>query len=296
MTRPVRPTSMPTHRAVVTLLVTLTLSVTALAGCGSEQVAGRDSPETSTSTTSTTSSTSIEHPGGADEMVLRIDVAGGLVPPPYAFTRQPSLLLLGDGRVLLPDDPDDPGVTVVGARLTGLRVVRADEPQVQRVLELANGHGLLEAPPSYDAAGPEISDAPTTTLTVTADGVTRRHAAYALADETTEVGARAELAAFVAEAIGLFADEPSVAYEPGRLGLRVEPFGGEPDARSTVVGWPSSDVDLAAVAGCTVVPADGLTDALAAADSTTYFRQHDVVFEVAAVALLPGETECRDGF
>ncbi|CAN5415739.1 hypothetical protein BH11ACT8_BH11ACT8_35100 [soil metagenome] len=259
---------------------------------GSSQVPGTPSSDVSSA------SSGIEHATGADDVVLRVFVGGGFVAADYAFTNQPSLLVTGDGRVFLP--AADEGVD--GQRLASLRVVQGDEDTIQQVLALAQEHGLLSKPPSYeDTSGPLISDAPTTSVLLNAAGGSFEHDAYALsfgAGSPTEAeqGDRAELAAFIDEATALFADTESSPYEPSRLRLRAEAFGGEPGNRSTVVAWPSVEppVDLASVAdsGCVAVPAEGLVDALSSADFSTYFRQGGEVYTVSAAAVLPGEEPC----
>ena len=216
------------------------------------------------------------------------------MPASYSFINQPDLLLTGAGRVFLPAAGrgfDD--------RLLTMDVVSVDEQTVQQLLALAEEHSLLQDAPSYeDLDGPMISDAPTTMVTINADGGTWQHDAYALAmfDDQQETGKRGELAAFIADATELVDDEPSAPFEPSELRLFVEPFGGEPDNRSTVDAWPAPGVDLDSIDGCTVVAAAGLTEALGKADFNTYFRQDDAVYAVSAAAVLPGDDRCPDEF
>lgn len=287
----------------------VTLLALGLGACGERTADGASStgPGSAPSTTSSeapvatpTDPPAIAHPTAPDEVVLRIVTGGGYVAASYAFTNQPTLLLLGDGRVVLPDATDP---NVDGKRLSSLHVVQADEATVQQVLALAEQHHLLQRPPSYDDRdNPIVSDAPTTVVTVTADGVTRDHAAYALDlfDQQAETGKRAELADFIAQVSDLFADAPSTPYVPTELRLLVQPYGGEPGKHSTVVSWPGSrsdsGVDLAATTGCVTASAAGLVDALSAADFTTYFGQDGVVYDVSAAALLPDETGCPAEF
>jgi hypothetical protein len=60
----------------------------------------------------------------------------------------------------------------------------------------------------------------------------------------------------------------------------------------TVVDWPAdAGVRLADAATCTVVPADGVGDALAAANQLTFFTDADVTYQVLAKPILSG-TAC----
>lgn len=272
-----------------------TLALLLLAGCGGPDEPAADprsDPSTGDAATGADADADaqaggIDHPTGADDVVIRIASGGGLVPVEQAATRQPTLLLTGDGRLLLPpteagsDGPRTP-------RLVPMQVARVEEDQVQALLALAAGAGLLSAPPDYrDSGGPQVTDAPTTTVTLAAAGGTWEHEAYALGfDRGTE--ARRALRTFVdaaSEAVTGLATEPFAAPE---VALLARPT----DRAGTVVDWPADDVVLAEVGDCSVVPAGGLVDLLSASGSDTAFRQGGAVYSVAGAEVLPGDEPC----
>jgi hypothetical protein len=117
----------------------------------------------------------IEHPQGADELVLRVVTGGGLVPPEYALRELPGFSLYGDGRLVV----RGPEILIYpGPALPNLVQRQVGEEGVQALLAAADEAGLLGPSRHYDFPG--IADAPTTTFTVVADGEQRVVSAYAL--------------------------------------------------------------------------------------------------------------------
>ncbi|CAN5271592.1 hypothetical protein BH09ACT12_BH09ACT12_32900 [soil metagenome] len=263
-------------------------ALTLLAGCGGQAAtdvaadpAGSPSATEPGSPSESPGAASIEHPTGADDVVLRIESGGGMVPIEYAVTVQPSLLLTGDGRLFR-----QPG-TRVDARLIAMTVSRLDEAQVQELLGLADDAGLLDTPPDYtDTTGPQIADAGTTTVTVAARGETWRHEAYALAPEGGP--ARIALSEFIDDSTALVADVISEPFVPREVALYVQPT----DLERDVVAWPADGVDLAKTSGCEVAPAEGLVELLSSTRITTSFRQDDALYSVSATEVLPGDQPC----
>lgn len=224
----------------------------------------------------------IAHPTGADDVLLRIETGGGFAPVEYTFTRQPTLLLTGDGRLFVPPD----GSTA--ARLIPVEVAQLDEAQVQEMLGLAADAGLLATPPDYtDTDGPQVADAPTTTVTLTTSDGTWRHEAYALgfADDSD---ARIVLSGFVDSALEAVADVPTTRFEATEVALFVQ----ETDLDKDVVDWPVDDVVLADVNGCEVVPADGVAETLSGTGPVVSFAQEGGLYSVAGAEVLPGSTPC----
>lgn len=224
----------------------------------------------------------IEHPTGQDDVVLRIESSGGLRPVDYAFTEQPSLLLTGDGRLLVPPTAGTP------ARIVAMDVATLDEEQVQQLLDLAEDAGLLATPPDYtDTTGPQVADAQTTTVTVSAGGATWTHEAYALGFGE-QGGARAELSDFVDAAAALVADLEVESFEPAEVALLVQPT----DLEQEVAEWPLDGVVLADAASCLVVPAEGVVEVLLDAGPVTSFRQGGALYSVSGAEVLPGASPC----
>lgn len=135
--------------------------------CGSSS--GSPSPTPS----STPDPGTIDHPTGADEIVLRLEEGGGLVPMEFFATAAPSFTLYGDGTVLFHDPTWQPPAgagSVIPAR--PFLIARLDEGQIQELLAFALGPGgLAVAKPHYDPGN--LADAPTATFTITAGGTTK---------------------------------------------------------------------------------------------------------------------------
>ena len=84
----------------------------------------------------------IVHPTGADDVVLRLAYEGGLVPAGYAFVSTPSLLVSGDGRVFTP------GIIPAifpGPLLPAVMVRTLTEDGMQAMLGVVRDAGLLAA-------------------------------------------------------------------------------------------------------------------------------------------------------
>jgi hypothetical protein len=116
----------------------------------------------------------IDHPTGATDIVLRIAQGGGFVSPDFLATQAPDFTLYGDGRVVFQQkvepfpEPGPDGIT----HNRPWRIAQLDEDQIQELLAFALGPGALgTARESYVADG--IADAPDTTFTVNAGGVTK---------------------------------------------------------------------------------------------------------------------------
>lgn len=264
------------------LTVATTVALLGLAGCGEQSgVEDRGGP--------TDRSGVIAHPTGADDVVLRIDAGGGYVPVEYALTGRPTLVLTGDGRVILPQSSPAAGA---GRRMLGLVVVRADEEQVQGALQAADAAGLLAEEPDYTDDAPDVTDMPSTRVVINADGQRRDHAAYALGFES-ETGDRLALASFVSTVTDLFADAPSSPFEARQVRLSVTSDVPASPADESVQPWSDDDIDLSTIGECTVVGATpGVVAQLAGADLSTFFGQGDHVYSVVGAAVLPGDRPC----
>ena len=97
-------------------------------------------PVTQPPVTTTPAPAGIEHPTGADDVVVRIAYEGGFVPVEYVFRNLPVLLVSGDGRVFqqgaVPEIYPGPLVSPVMQR-------SVTEDGIQDLLTLADEHGLL---------------------------------------------------------------------------------------------------------------------------------------------------------
>jgi hypothetical protein len=117
----------------------------------------------------------IEHPTGADDLILRVELAGGFVPVAFTISSLPQFSLYGDGRAVF----TGPMIEIFPSpALPNLRQVVLTEAGIQQVLAAARDSGLLDGDKEY--TNDMIADAATTVFTVNAGGKTTTVTAYAL--------------------------------------------------------------------------------------------------------------------
>jgi hypothetical protein len=188
-------------------------------------------------------------PTGANDLVLRMTVAGGFVAPGVDQTNLPVISVFGDGRVI------SPGVQMMiypGPLLSSLQVQRLTPAGMRSLLDAAAAAGLLEPDVTYESNG--IADAPTTFFTLVADGCTHHVNAYALSESVSTTGldqktiaTRAKLLAF-SNALGDLtslvgkdnvADGGLFAATSYRIITRVEtPTAGPSPSLASTIAWP----------------------------------------------------------
>jgi hypothetical protein len=310
----------PAFRAIASAAA-LSLVLVA-AGCGadedSEEPGGQTPPATSAAapptsapppttteappeTTDQAITTVIEALAGidAETVVLRLAEGGGFVPMEIAMAEVPSLIVMGDGRVLraVPSDAMIPGIREI-------EELRLDEAGLAALLAAADEAGLLgDGDPAY--GDPPVTDLPTTSLTLTTADGTITHSAYALGFEaggndglTDEQRERREaLNAFIErlEQLETLAGEhltPVGPYVPDELVL--ERFPAPEGAGGQRVPWPVDVVDPPAE-GCSELTGDdaaAVADALATAGPDVSWTLSGVEFRVVGRAVLPGEDGC----
>ena len=300
ITRSVRPSR------VVSGLIAGSLALT-LAACGDDSSTGSPvdpvptdptsppittPPATTPPTAPPTTSPGIEHPVGADDVVLRIGYEGGFVPIEQAFLNLPMLLVTGDGRLIV----QGPQIEIYpGPLLPNMQVRTISEAGIQQLLDMAAEHGLLT---DREYTNPtNIADAPDTVVVINANGDTYEHRAYALGFDEENDELRAALAGFVADVTGtwLYEENPELGPEetfeadaylirsfpdPILEGYEVEP---------TIVEWPAGAPSLAGAAECLVVPADQVGDVLADANQLTFFTSDGTTYQIAVKPQLPGD-------
>ena len=156
----------------------------------------------------TTNPDAIEYPTGTDDVIVKIEYAGGFMMPQSLITRLPLFVLFGNGCYVV----QGPQIEIYPApALPNLQETCLSEEGVQEVLARAKAAGLLDGDAEYD--NDMIADAATTVFTVTAGGQTSTVRAYALAETDPGMGgmnmpeeeqeAREKLAAFMQEMAGI---------------------------------------------------------------------------------------------
>ena len=247
-------------------------------------------------------SSGITFPGGPNDVVVKVTSEGGFVPVGFAFVNTPTVLISGDGRVF------EPGAITLeypGPLLMPVFVRTISNEGITKVLELAGAAGLLGPAPDYSMEEMVIADAPTTVLTIQANGTTYVHRAEALGMDQPDGGpstpARQNLLAFITA----LADLPAVAgagevgeprpFEPEQYrfqAMEVDPANFDP--APTIEEWPAdAGVALRDATVCGMAPASAVGAVLAAADQLTFFTDGDeVVYQLFAAGVLPGDAEC----
>lgn len=238
-------------------------------------------------------------PTGPNDVVLSIAYEGGFVPVDVYFTRLPSLLITGDGRVFTPGPITEiyPGPLVLPMMVGTIKPAG-----LQRLMKAADDARLIGFVSDYELSpGVGIADAPDTVVVLTVNGKTYTHVAYALGIDEPTTTNRERLAKFVESTGGLAALVgaenlgAAAAYRPESYRFRATLVAPDTanDPKPTIVRWPdATGVTLASASMCTTVTAAAAGDVLTSANQTTYFQEGDLVYQVAAVMQLPGDAGC----
>ena len=177
----------------------------------------------------------VDHPTGANDLILRVDTGGGFVAPGYSLRQIPQLSLFGDGRLIT----EGPQIEIYpGPALPNVVQQTLTEDGIQAILDAAGQAGLMGPSAHYDFGC--IADAPTTTFTLVANGERHVVSAYALgmgegACPGADTAARAKLAAFQTKLGDLTSWLPQgsvgaqTSYEPAEMRVYVQPYAGSPD-------------------------------------------------------------------
>ena len=269
--------------------------------CGSDGT-GQSSPSSDSTLPSVPTSQrpdGYSHPTSADEVVVSYAELGGFTTREFAFGQPPAVLIAGDGRLF------SPGAQIEiypGPLLPAVQVQTITEADIQQILAAADQADLF-ADVDY-ATDTNIADASTATVTISANGETWVHEAYALSidgpDTTDPMPERQALSEFISllRSVGDTAgDEPvgeATLFEPTEYEIQaivVDDLSayGTDGIEPTVEEWPADvSVRLADAAECTVVPAGEVGDLLAAANQLTFFSDDGTTYQLLARPALPG--------
>ncbi len=245
----------------------------------------------------------IDHPTGADELVLRVDWAvGGFVTREANFAELPVIVIAGDGTTVRQGAQIE---IFPQPLLPALESATLTEDQLQTVLRAAQDAGLLAEPPDYDAERPPVTDVGSTVVRISAGGASYTHSAFALGMEQgssgTEVGeARARLAAFVerltTDLPGLLGAEPTgTIYAPDAWAFAVLPVelaDYSSDVEPTVLPWPDALGEVPAADTCVELAGDVVATAFAGANQLTFYDAGGTIYAPLLRPLLPGSTRC----
>jgi hypothetical protein len=190
-------------------LVLAVILATTASACSSSPPGSAGPGTTPQASPGPTLSDAIDHPTGRTEVVLRVEEGGGFVGPGVILTQAPEFTLYGDGTVIF-RDPSTPPPQPIGTvqPLPPFKTARLSEEQVQTLLKFAVGPGGLGIARAHYDPG-TVADAPTTTFTLSAGGLTKTVSAEALGLQDAKNPDAPILAALAAlrDRLATFADE-----------------------------------------------------------------------------------------
>lgn len=281
------------RRNFLTVLIGTPALAALISACGDDSVQSSDTP----------GSGGYVVPTGADEVVVRIGYEGGFTTPGSQFVHSPTLLISGDGRTFTP------GATTLqypGALLPAIIEGSISADGIQKVVKLADLAGLLGAIPDYSVPGDNlIADAPDTVVSLTVNGVTYEHRAYALGIDSPDGGPSTPARDNLQEFVELLVNLPSaVGVENVGVGgpivadsYRFQAMVVDPtqwtEPSPTIVAWPAeTGVVLADSTQCASAAASKVDALFATATQLTFFEENELVYQLAVIAALPGEPTC----
>lgn len=270
-------------------------------GSGSSDTTVTTTPVVITTTEPSTSPATTTLPIGEDQLVLRIETTGGLLPAGFLVSEIPEFSLFGDGRVIT----EGPQIAIFPPpALPNLQATQLSDAEMQTVLQAAADAGLAGADAHFDY--PLVEDAPTTYFTMVTDGITHSVNAYALDFEDSgqldpaTAAARKRLSQFRTSALNIAGRVGSQPYEFDRLAVYGEV--GEPGAPPDLRDWPLGDLgtELAdtglGALRCALFSGEDLQillPALQQASTETAWQSEGLIYRVYLRPLLPDESGCR---
>jgi hypothetical protein len=250
--------------------------------------------------------------GDGNEVVLRVEQTGGLLPPAALFGRLPVVTVYADGRVFT-EGPQT--LAFPGPALPNIELRRITVEDVDALVARARAAGVGSG---VDLGHPAVADAPLTRFTLTVATGTEVLEVYGLvegdqpADGLTEAqrAGRAKLRDLLAALTDLpgtlGSDRVGAAepYAPEAVAALASPWHGDPagSPASSAVAWPGPALPGPPLRsgleqGCVVVRGDAATELLtlaAKANAQTPWTWGDDRWSVVLRPLLPDETECAD--
>jgi hypothetical protein len=295
----------PTLATPIALALGLVLLLAACAGAGG---GGSASPGTDDD--------AIDHPTGADELVLRMESAGGFVMPEFLFGAVPSFSLYGDGTVIVPGAVPE---IYPGPALPPLQARRLSEAGIQAILSAVAETGIFVADARFDGAQMMVADAADTVFTLNADDRSVEVSIYGLGAldpqhvppgmPAREVAAHAALNKLANALFALdtqldasaWIDDAWGVYQPTALRIAVRPADADPlDGTENFAPWPIEGEDPASFGQPGTMPetrcgaltgddAAAWIAALSAGNQSTRFTANEHRYAVTARPFLPDE-------
>ncbi len=218
------------------------IALAGTAGCGSAPASTSPGASPSPTAGPTNDPSTIDHASGPTDVVFRFEQGGGFVPIGFFATQAPQFTLYGDGTVIFRDNslpvPPQPNPGI--ASLAPFQTARLDELPMQRFLRFAladSGLGVAKA--SYRSGN--VADAPTSTFTINAGGLTKTVSVEALGFDNPQSPDAAILKALarLGEQVGAFGSAVAgeTTWAPSRWRGILTPQPADPS-----IAWPWTDV------------------------------------------------------
>jgi hypothetical protein len=256
----------------------------------------------------------IEHPTGADQLILRVETGGGFTAPEYQLRLIPEFSLYGDGSLITPG----PQIEIYPPpALPSVQTQPISEDGVQAILQAAIDAGVDTDADMTDMGSMMVADAPTTTFTISANGVSNTFGVYALGFldgnrpdgmSKEEYEARQALSAFVRQLGDLQSWLPAgslgemTAYEATGSRVYVGDVRHDDQLPQPKIVWPldpplaSFGEDAGAGYRCGAVTGTDWTDTLqplaAGANELTPWASDGATYGLVFRPLLPDEPGC----
>lgn len=287
------------NRSFRSLIVTALALSAFVVGCGGDDGGGGDGPGGGGDSDFDAAH---DWSTGANDVVVRLDRVGEVMPEQFDFLHLPAVLIAGDGALYTPA----PVVAPYPGPLVPLMDVRTVTPQgIDATLALADANGLLADPPEYTI--PEgFSEVDEWVVTINADGGSFVHEAVAIGfDARAEsdpdrrrlqqfTDALAQLDVVIGAAhFGL----PG-AFVPAQYRIRavaVDPADfGRNGQEATVRPWPGAllGVALADAVDCARVAYEDASEILDPVDQLTLFEDGGEAYQLFVAPVLPGDGQC----
>ena len=256
----------------------------------------------------------IEHPTGADQLVLRVETGGGFTAPEYQLRLIPEFSLYGDGSIITPG----PQIEIYPPpALPSVQSQPVSEEGMQAILQAAIDAGVDSAHDMTDMGSTMVADAPTTTFTISVNGATNSFGVYALGMfegdcpdgmSKKECDSRSSLSSLVGQLGDLQSWLPAgslgtmATYEPSGSRVFVGDVRRDADLPQPKVAWPldpplaSFGDDTGAGYRCGVVAGSDWTQTLeplaAGTNELTPWTSGGTRYGLVFRPLLPDETGC----
>jgi hypothetical protein len=189
------------------------------------------------------------HPGGANDLVLRVSIEGGFVPVDVLRAQIPGFSLFGDGLTVATGAQIE---IYPGPALPSLVATPIAEEGVQALIQAGLDAGLGKDAQHIDLGSMAISDMPTTVFTLVVDGQTHVTTVYALGAVTEQPSGMGDGAWAARQALEGFATAvgdlrswlpagsvgADTVYEPTAMRIFVGPYTGDPQLTQAEIAWP----------------------------------------------------------